>query len=203
MPRNGAASRERILAEVTRLFIDNGYHGTGMQEISEAVGLGRGALYHHIGSKEQLLFEISMSLLREAMDTALPIAAGQDPPNIKFRHLARALLRHHATHGDGWSMAIREARWLSDAHRLEVIAARDEFEAIWSAVLDDGTTDGLWSPVDGVSLRGVLGTFNSAARWIKPEGPLTPEQIADRYSDLLIYGLTGQHAPGRTAYLSR
>jgi AcrR family transcriptional regulator len=49
--RDGSASRERILTEVTRLFVDKGYHGTGVQEISDAVGLGRGALYHHIGSK--------------------------------------------------------------------------------------------------------------------------------------------------------
>jgi hypothetical protein len=31
--------------------------------------------------------------------------------------------------------------------------------------------------------------FNSAARWLNPAGPLQPEQIADRYVDLLLHGL--------------
>lgn len=187
--RDGLATRKRILDEVTTLFIENGYHGTGIQEISEAVGLQRGALYHHIGSKEQLLFEISMTLLRQAMQTAEPAAAGDEPPDIKLRRLARALLSHHGAHGDGWSVAIHEARFLTEVHRREVNAARDEFEGLWREVLDDGAAQGLWRLVDGVDVRGILGMFNSAARWLNPAGPLQPEQIADRYVDLLLHGL--------------
>jgi TetR/AcrR family transcriptional regulator, cholesterol catabolism regulator len=189
-PRDGLATRKRILGEVTRLFIENGYHGTGIQEISQAVGLQRGALYHHIGSKEQLLFEISMTLLRDAMATAEPIAAGDDPPDVKLRCLARALMSHHSAHGDGWSVAIREARFLTEAHHREIIGARDEFERVWREVLDDGAARGLWRPVDGVDLRGILGMFNSAARWLNPDGPLRAEQIADRYIRLLLDGLS-------------
>jgi AcrR family transcriptional regulator len=189
VPRSGAALRQRILDEVTRLFVEKGYHGVGMQEISDAVGVGRGALYHHIGSKELLLFEISMTLLGQATEMTEPIAGSGDPPEVRLRELARALLRHHVTHGDGWSVAIHEARFLSDDHRKEVIAARDEFERIWRDVLDEGAARGLWRPVDGIDVRGVLGTFNSAARWLRPDGPLSPEQVADRYVDLFLDGL--------------
>jgi AcrR family transcriptional regulator len=189
MSKAGTAARERILAEVTRLFVQNGYHGTGVQEIGDAVGLARGALYHHIGSKEQLLFEISMSLLQEAADATQPIIDGNDPPDVKLRELARTLLRHHATHGDGWTVALREARFLSEAHRQQVDAARDEFEAIWRDVLTEGAEAGLWRPVDDIDVRGVLGMLNSAARWIQPSGRLRPEVIADRYIDLIVNGL--------------
>jgi TetR/AcrR family transcriptional regulator, cholesterol catabolism regulator len=191
--RDGAASRKRILDTVTRLFVEKGYHGTGIQEISEAVGLQRGALYHHIGSKERLLFEISMTLLRQAMGAAEPIVESDDSPDVKLRRLARALMRHHSTHGDGWSVAIRESRFLSDTYHKEVIAARDDFERIWHEVLDDGAAHGHWRPVDSVDIRGILGMFNSAARWLKPDGPLQPEQIADRYIDMLLDGLRPRH----------
>ncbi|MBL7488174.1 TetR/AcrR family transcriptional regulator [Frankia sp. AgB1.9] len=196
MPRSAAALRQRILDEVTRLFVEKGYHGVGIQEISDAVGLKRGGLYHHIGSKELLLFEISMTLLRQATEITEPIVADDGPPDARLRALARALLRHHLTHGDGWSVAIHEARFLSDEHRKEVIAARDEFEQIWRDVLDEGAARGLWRPVDGVDVRGILGTFNSAARWLRPDGPLPPEQIADRYVDLLLDGLRPREPRG-------
>jgi TetR/AcrR family transcriptional regulator, cholesterol catabolism regulator len=189
MARDGAISRERILDEATRLFIENGYHGTGIQEVSEAVGLGRGALYYHIGSKERLLFEISMTLLQQAISMARPVAEGPAEPGVKLRDLARDLLRHHATHGDGWSVALREARFLSDVHRKEINLARDEYERMWHGVLDEGAAAGMWRPVDDLEVRGVLGMFNSAARWIRLDGPLRPEQIADRYIRLLLDGL--------------
>jgi TetR/AcrR family transcriptional regulator, cholesterol catabolism regulator len=187
--RGGDSPRERILAEVTRLFIENGYHGTGVQEISDAVGLGRGALYYHIGSKERLLFEISMSLLQEAISLARPVAAGSEPADLKLHSLARDLLRHHAVHGDGWSVAIREARFLSDVHRKEVNSARDDYESIWRGVMDEGSAAGLWRQVDDLEVRGILGMFNSSARWMSLDGPLRPEDIADRYIGLFLDGL--------------
>jgi TetR/AcrR family transcriptional regulator, cholesterol catabolism regulator len=187
--RDGSASRERILTEVTRLFIEKGYHGTGVQEISDAVGLGRGALYHHIGSKERLLFEISMGLLQQAVSLARPVADGTDRPDVKLRRLAGDLLDHHAVHGDGWSVAIHEARFLSEVHRKEINSARDEYERIWRSVMDEGATAGYWRGVDDLEVRGILGMFNSAARWVRIDGPLGPQEIADRYIGLLLDGL--------------
>ena len=181
--------RTHIYTAVTALFIERGYHGTGIQDISEAVGLGRGALYYHIGSKEQLLFDICSSLLSEALAATLPAARSDAAPDVRLRNLARALLRHHADNGDGWSVASHEARFLSAEHRAEINAARDRFEIVWRRVLDEGAEAGLWRSVDAIDVRGVLGVLNSAARWIDPHGPLSPEEIADRYVSLLLDGL--------------
>jgi TetR/AcrR family transcriptional regulator, cholesterol catabolism regulator len=181
--------RERILAAVTELFVRNGYHGTGIQEISDVVGLGRGALYHHIGSKEQLLFEISMNLLREATESAAPIAETTERADLRLRALARALLRHHAARGDGWEVALRDSRFLSGEHQSELLDARDRFEAVWAGVFAEGAAAGLWRQLDAIELRGVLGMFNSAARWMRAGGRFTPEEIADRYVDLIITGI--------------
>jgi hypothetical protein len=37
--------------------------------------------------------------------------------------------------------------------------------------------------------RGILGFFNSSYLWIEPDGPLSPEEIADGYVELLVEGL--------------
>ena len=192
MSKSSQATREKILETVTALFVEKGYHGTGVQEISKAVNLGRGALYYHIGSKEQVLFDISISLLQRAYDATVPHVRTDDPPQVKLRNIARALLRHHAAHGDGWQVAIREARFLSEEHQRKVLEARREFERIWQEVLEEGARAGAWRQVDGVDVRAVLGMFNYTARWMRPDGPLTPEQIADRFVDLLLDGLRGR-----------
>ena len=41
------------------LFAKKGYNGVGVAEIGAASGFGRGTLYHHIESKEDLLHEIA------------------------------------------------------------------------------------------------------------------------------------------------
>jgi TetR/AcrR family transcriptional regulator, cholesterol catabolism regulator len=196
MTARAKSKRDEILERVTELFVRNGYHGTGIQEISEAVKLGRGALYHHIGSKEQILFEISMSLLGLARESTLPYVITDDPPDVKFRNISRALLQHHAEHGDGWQVAVREARFLSAEHQSEVLDARHDFEQIWHQVLQDGARAGLWGPVNDIDVRGVLGMFNYTARWMKPDGRQSPDDIADQYVDLLLDGLRHR---GKTA----
>lgn len=182
-------TRARIIAAGTLLFERNGYHGTGIQELCGAVGLGRGGLYHHIESKEGLLFEISRSLLENAITRAEEVVAAAGTHEQKLRALARALVEHHVQQEAGWTVALREARALTAEHRAQVIAARDAYEAIWEQVLVAGARDGAWRPVDDVELRGILGMFNSTARWMRPDGQLVAETIADRYIDLLLGGL--------------
>ncbi len=51
-------TEERILQEAMRLFLERGYHGTSIDDITQAAGLTKGALYWHFRSKEDLLKRI-------------------------------------------------------------------------------------------------------------------------------------------------
>jgi len=53
-----ANTEERILKEAMRLFLERGYHGTSIDDITRAAGLTKGALYWHFESKEDLLKRI-------------------------------------------------------------------------------------------------------------------------------------------------
>ena len=56
--RNSNHHRREICRVAARVFYEKGYDGASMQEIAEAVGLTKAGLYHHVGSKDRLLFEI-------------------------------------------------------------------------------------------------------------------------------------------------
>jgi AcrR family transcriptional regulator len=57
--------RETILVTAKSLFIQHGYHGLAMRQISEAVGVSKAALYYHFKDKEELFIAILSSNLNE------------------------------------------------------------------------------------------------------------------------------------------
>ena len=56
--RHPEATVERILTEAARLFLQKGFEKTSMQDIMDATGLSKGAIYHHFASKEDILLRI-------------------------------------------------------------------------------------------------------------------------------------------------
>ncbi len=63
-----AATENRILQQAVRLFLEKGYHGTSIDEITRAAGLTKGALYWHFKSKEDLLQRIVSQYEKNAID---------------------------------------------------------------------------------------------------------------------------------------
>ncbi|OQX18365.1 MAG: TetR family transcriptional regulator [Desulfobulbaceae bacterium A2] len=58
MKSKGEATRERIIAEATRLVQQKGFQATSMADLVEATGLQKGCLYFHFTGKDDLLLAI-------------------------------------------------------------------------------------------------------------------------------------------------
>ena len=57
-----------ILDAAADLFFHKGFGATTTQDVADAVGLLKGSLYHHIGSKEDLLVGIIDDVHAAAME---------------------------------------------------------------------------------------------------------------------------------------
>src|SRR5207253_2928527 len=49
--------RTELTRQAARLFAEKGYHGTSIGDLADALGVQKGSLYHHIESKQDLLYE--------------------------------------------------------------------------------------------------------------------------------------------------
>jgi len=182
-------NRERVIAVAAELFARNGYHGTGIAELGKAVQLGRGALYHYIGSKEALLYEISkpqVDIMNAHAERAL--AAGLAPEEL-LREMARGLLRNIATHQNECAVFFRDYGALSGDRRDRIIAARERYEGYWRQALDRGATAGVLRPTPRLLVKGILGMLNYTYLWFDADGPLSPEQVADEFLDAVLDGI--------------
>ena len=52
------ATRQRLLHEGVSILIEQGYHGTGVKEVLDKVGIPKGSFYNHFESKEQFGAEV-------------------------------------------------------------------------------------------------------------------------------------------------
>jgi AcrR family transcriptional regulator len=185
-------TKERILRTAAELFARNGYHATGLSELGEAVGLGRGALYYHIGSKEKLLYELSVKHVEEMVAYGQKLLESPLGAEERFRRLSRRLMRVIADNLPELTVFFREINSFSGERRNRMMSLRASFENVWLQVISDGEAEGLFLHGDVLTVKAVLGMHNYSYLWINPEGALTPEEVADRFCDILLHGLMKQ-----------
>lgn len=73
----GKITKKRILSESLKLFRNNGYDKTSIQQILDNTGIGKGTFYHHFSSKEEILDSIIDDHLMIFINLVRSIA--QDP----------------------------------------------------------------------------------------------------------------------------
>jgi AcrR family transcriptional regulator len=196
----GAGQKERIHLAAAELFAQNGYHATGVQQLADAVGLARGALYHHISSKEEVLEAIIGGVLEQLVSSGQSILASEIDAEAKLRLLARDLLRNLTERHAEWTVTIRESAALSPASYERVLALRDEYEGLWHRAYREGVAAGRFRPTHDVVMKGILGMFNHSFAWIDRTGRLSADEIADQYIDIVVHGIVvvGRPRPPRS-----
>jgi AcrR family transcriptional regulator len=183
--------RAELVSAAARLFSERGYHGTSMQHLGDALGLQRGSLYAHIGGKEDLLFDVvdegaDRFLARGAQ--ALAVAA---PASARLRLFLRGHIATAIEHIDAATVFLNEWRYLSADLKSLVQEKRDRYEAILTEIVRAGIDSGEFKSDADVrfAVLLILSAGNWVYEWYRVEGALSSDEIADRFSDLVVTGL--------------
>jgi AcrR family transcriptional regulator len=113
MPRTeDPTARGRIMRAARRLFYERGVHDVGMNELIEAAGTGKNALYRHFPSKDQLVLAYLQDFA-ERLDKRMDDATAGLPPEDALVALARhvaGLVSHRGYRGCPFRNYLRETR---------------------------------------------------------------------------------------------
>ena len=180
--------QQEVIAVAARLFAERGYQATSMSDLTEATGLAAGGLYHYIGSKDDLLFKVCDQLMEPLLVRAREIVRGDAPADEQLRDLVRVWIEHIAEHRHHMLVFQQERQVIErQPHWRRVRTRRKEFERILDGVLAAGEQEGLFAFADrGLVLLGLLGMVNGTAQWMRANGRLSPDEIADGYYELLV-----------------
>lgn len=173
--------RARVLRAATLCMVRRGYFGTSIRDIAEEAGMTSAALYHHFSSKQQILADIMTTALTDARrvtEEALADAAVE--PRERLAALSRAWALFHAQRRNEALVGASEIRSLDAGHRGAIVRMRDEQEQLFRSVIEAGIETGVFASSDPVvTARALIAMGNSIATWFDPEGPSTPESVAD------------------------
>ena len=158
-----------------------------MQEIADAAGLSRPALYYHFKNKEELLGrlveDITVRTQREATRIA-EAATGADYVET-LRTMVRAQALWILRHPQHFAVVQREDASLPEHLRvIQDTAKRDLLDSFRQVILSGVQAGQLRQVEPTVAALCIFGMCNSTVQWFRPSGRLSEEQVADIIADL-------------------
>ncbi|BCJ50383.1 hypothetical protein Asp14428_18580 [Actinoplanes sp. NBRC 14428] len=185
--RSSGARKElverQILDRATALFAERGFAGTSLQDVAEASGLTRPALYYYFSSKEELLARLVRETTMDAAEQleALPELA----PEEHLRELVRTSTTFQARHRDQFRLLLRsEAELPADVTELYTDGRRRVFRA-YQSVIERGVTAGVFRAVDVRTVTlGLIGMVNWVTWWNQPDVDIAA--VADEFAGLAV-----------------
>jgi AcrR family transcriptional regulator len=188
---NWQARRNAIVDTSARVFARGGYHATGIAELCIANDLGKGALYHYIGSKEELLAAIHDRVMDEVLASADRVAAAGGSPTAQLTMLGDQLLDVIARYPDHVWVFLHEFPALTGERAEQFRRRRRTFESAVETILSAGITTGEFRDVEPrLTAMAWLGMHNYTYLWLKPDGALTAHDVAKRFADIFIGGIS-------------
>lgn len=178
--------REAMLDQAAALFARAGFQGASMTDLAAACKVSKSLLYHYFPSKEDVLFEVMGSHLEQLVeDVNEAIERGQGDAG-KVDALIHAFMRHYAGAADRHKVLLNELGNLPDERRAAIVAKqRSIIDAVQSLL---GKLPG--SPADAPRLRAftmlLFGMINWTHTWFDPTGPVSPDELADMVSGLIL-----------------
>jgi AcrR family transcriptional regulator len=190
------ARREVIVDTSARVFARGGYDATGITELCDANDLGKGALYHYIGSKEELLAAIHDRVMDQVMLGADRVAEAGGTPSEQLAMLGVELLDIIARYPDHVWVFLHEFPALTGERAEKFHGRRRDYERRVELVLKAGVESGEFRDVEPrLTALAWLGMHNYAYLWLKAEGPLSAREVAKRFADIFIGGIANPAAP--------
>ena len=177
-----------------RVFYEKGYDGASMQDIAEAVDLTKAGLYHHVGSKDRLLFEImnyGMDILDETVVQKVKDIAD---PREKLRQTIIGHIDLIVRARDlEITVILHENRSLRGPLRKKINARKrayiDLLEEMIVKLQDQPGAKLLVSPRLGAFA--LLGMINWLYQWYNPAGQVKQNELGQLYTDFFFRGLLG------------
>ncbi len=177
----GRARNEEIYRTATQLMVQKGYGATSIGDIAKAVGMTKAGLYHHIRSKQDMLFQI----LQHAMDgldrVVIEPAKHLKDPEAWLRETIRLHVHGLFDHGLEFALLFPERRHLEPAQQQVITQQIENYlELLRKAMRELAETGKLRGLNIDITARHILQTIVGIARWYTKDAGVPVDFLAEQ-----------------------
>ena len=190
-PRRGRPGHDQnsMLEVIVEVFTDHGYDASSLGMIATRLGLSKSAVYHHFASKAEML-EIALERALGELERVFDDAEAQEGDAVaRIRYIVREAVLVACEQQQYLTLLLRlhgnsevEVRAL-ERRRVLTARLRKTFE---EARAEGSLRDDL-DP--GLAARFTFGLVNSLVEWYRPDGPNSPQALADGVLSYVRSGL--------------
>ena len=176
----GQARNEEVFRAAAELMTQKGFGGTSIGDIAKAVGMTKAGLYHHISSKQDMLYQI----LNYGMDLAdsLVVKPTRDiaDPEQRLREIVRRYARGLIESGTAFALLVSERKWLEPLEGEEFERRVKGFRKYVMGTLEElDAKDRLYPQDIRITTMHILRTIIGIAGWYSPQFPADADQIVE------------------------
>jgi AcrR family transcriptional regulator len=187
---DGIAER---LDAAARVFADQGFDQTRIEDIAQATGVPRATLYYYFTGKEDILAWLLRQMLAEMAEAVAGAAAGAGTARERLTAVIRAKVEVIARHPATGRALLAD---LGRAGRIPDIAAaiRAAFHSPVRQLLTEGEADGTLRPVGDpeTTVAAIYGAISTAAaHFLVADNRVDSDRVAGEVTTFLLDGLGG------------
>ncbi len=184
--------QQGILAVAVAAFNEHGYDATSIGMLAERLGLSKSAIYHHFGSKDQILdlaLDAALSGLEAVVDDPLPTSAVEASAVARLEHVLRGAVHVLIAQLPAVTLLLR-VRGNTEVER-RALTRRRAFDRRITALVSEAQAEGaLRADMDAsVVARLTFGMINSIVEWYRPGGREGADRLADDVVAIALDGL--------------
>ena len=183
--------RAEILEAFTRGVAERGYDGTNFGDLAAELGISKGTIVHHFGTKDALLRELHENYMRRRLAEVRVVWARLTEPAERLAAFVHLGVRYQVV--DRWATIAfqREVvRFAADPGMETSQALRGEYRRLVESVLADGVAAGRFRPGDErLRTLQLFGAVHWMWTWFDPAGPRAVAEVAESFVDSVLAGV--------------
>ncbi len=188
--RSPELKRDAVIKTAAHLFLEHGYQKTSMSLLAARLKVTKPALYYYFRNKEELLVECYRSGIAAIEDNLGRLSPDAGTALSRLRLYVHEYATVVLTHEFGRCVAMIDDSELSFETRRGVRDLKRKIDGSFRTLVAAGLEDGSIAECDPKLVSfAIAGAINWAGTWFKPSGDLSPEQIAQAFTEILTGGL--------------
>ncbi|HAD08733.1 MAG TPA: TetR family transcriptional regulator [Porticoccaceae bacterium] len=182
--------RLAILKTAARLFNQNGFRQTSLNDLAEELQVTKPTLYYYIDNKEDILFQCLLTAITRLLEQIEEIQrtgeSGLDKVS-RFIHVFTNVFDDEF----GRCLSQPGPEPLSEKYLSQIEPFYIQLDATMRQMIEDGITDGSIRACDSkIAAFTIFGAINWMTRWYQIGGGMTTREVGNEMANMFTKGLT-------------